>query len=119
MVDSGGTSDGGSEQSNCQDTDLSRGRSWNNNRNWALQARKLLKPEEVVGLSTRTAITFAPGIPPLCTTLTRFYEESSPGEGRWKRIRWLAQVWLAAVCLLLLAIASAVVVTAMQVAPIR
>ena len=43
--------------------------------NWAQQARKLLKPEEVVALPPRAAITFTPGVPPLLTWLLRYYEE--------------------------------------------
>ena len=45
------------------------------NDNWAPQARRLLKPEEVTALPGRLAITFTPGVPPLLTNLIRFYEE--------------------------------------------
>jgi type IV secretion system protein VirD4 len=44
--------------------------------NWSRMARKLLKPEEVLALDPRIAITFAPGIPPLRTRLVRYYEKS-------------------------------------------
>lgn len=119
VVDSGGDSDGESDQSSSPDSTKSRTTSRNRNRNWARQARKLLKPEEVAGLPPRTAITFAPGVPPIMTSLVRYYEEGSRGEGRWKRIRWLGEVWLASLLLLLLAAGSGVLVTAMRVAPIR
>ena len=45
--------------------------------------RKLLKPDEVLGLSERIAITFTPGVPPIWTTLVRYYEESLVGSGRF------------------------------------
>jgi type IV secretion system protein VirD4 len=119
VVDSGGTSGGGSAQSNSQDSNTSRGSSWNTNSNWAFQARKLLKPEEVANLPARTAITFTPGIPPLMTTLTRYYEEGSRGKTRWKRLRWLGEVWLASLLLLVLAVAAAVMMTQMQIPQTR
>lgn len=46
--------------------------------NWGQQARRLLKPEEVAALSPRIAITFTPGVPPVWTTLIRYYEEKLP-----------------------------------------
>jgi type IV secretion system protein VirD4 len=57
----------------------STGRSTGNNRNWSQAARKLLKPEEVLALSERTAVTFVAGVPPVATTLLRYYEEKSFG----------------------------------------
>ena len=119
VVDSGGTSGGGSLQTNSQDSNTSRGTSWNTNSNWAFQARKLLKPEEVTALSPRTAITFTPGVPPLMTTLTRYYEESGQGKSRWKRLRWIGEVWLASLLLLVLAAAAAVMMTQMQIPQTR
>ena len=49
--------------------------------NWAQLGRKLLKPEEVLALDKRIAITFTPGVPPIWTTLVRYYEESLCGGG--------------------------------------
>jgi type IV secretion system protein VirD4 len=46
----------------------------NTSDNWAQQARKLLKPEEVAALPQDIAVTLAPGIPPLWTRLCRSYE---------------------------------------------
>jgi type IV secretion system protein VirD4 len=76
VVSSGGTSRGGSRSaSEGGQYSVNAGTSWNENANWAQQARKLLKPEEVAALSPRMAITFCPGMPPVWTTLLRYYEE--------------------------------------------
>ena len=70
-------------------------------------ARKLLKPEEILsGLHEREAITFAPGLPPIWTWLTRYYEEDygqSDGPGPVKMAidamcLFLASAMLAAMC---------------------
>lgn len=62
-------------------------RSFQRSDNWAQQVRRLLKPEEVADLPSRTAITFTPGVPPICTTLIRYYEEKIPAMGRraWEK----------------------------------
>jgi type IV secretion system protein VirD4 len=73
IVDSGGTSRGISQQYSSREYG-SYSTSSNSNSNWAQHGRKLLKPEEVMALSPRTAITFAPGVPPICTRLIRYYE---------------------------------------------
>lgn len=76
VVKSGGTGGGGSRtQSHSGQTQTSGSTSWNWSDNWQQQARRLLLPEEVLALEPRTAITFVPGIPPICTTLLRYYEE--------------------------------------------
>ena len=76
VLTSGGTSRGTSWQSSggAQPSN-SHGGSGSTNHNWQLQARKLLKPEEVMALSPRMAITFTPGMPPICTRLIRHFEE--------------------------------------------
>lgn len=104
VVESGGRSWGTSHQRSqdavnsgsvsCSDT-LSA--------NWQQQARRLLKPEEVMMLPQRAAITFAAGLPPICTVLLRYYEEPSLG----KRPSTLARAvracgTLCGACLLLL-----------------
>ena len=96
VVDSGGSSRGGSWQaSQGAQHSVSSGSSWNNNQNWQQLARKLLKPEEVMALPARTAITFTPGVPPICTTLVRYYEERLYGLGRgWLRGFWKASTIL-------------------------
>jgi type IV secretion system protein VirD4 len=96
VVESGGSSHGTSWQtSNGAQSQDSHSSSHNTNHNWAQQARKLLKPEEVLALSPRTALTFTPGVPPIWTTLLRYYEE--PGLG--KRRSWLQRWREAAVTL--------------------
>ena len=42
----------------------------------AQQGRELLRAEEILGLSQRIALILTPGIPPLWTTLVRYYESS-------------------------------------------
>jgi type IV secretion system protein VirD4 len=77
IVTSGGTSSGTTRQEPMvgQST-ISH--STQRSDNWAQQARRLLKPEEVAALSSRVAITFTPGVPPIQTTLIRYYEEKLP-----------------------------------------
>jgi type IV secretion system protein VirD4 len=75
-VESGGTSSGSSSSwSFGGQPQRGGGTSDTVSSNWQLQGRKLLKPEEIIGLSPRTAITLTPGLPPICTTLLRYYEE--------------------------------------------
>jgi hypothetical protein len=71
----------------------SESRSFQRSDNWAQQARRLLKPEEVAALPSRTAITFTPGVPPVMTTLIRYYEEKTAGKGSlaWEKTVMLAR----------------------------
>lgn len=101
VVESGGTSKGGSSSTNDPGNSKSYSTSWNKNRNWNQMARRLLKPEEVTALNQRIAVTFAPGVRPICTALTRYYE-AQPGNGFWRQLRIKAEVWTAALCLLAL-----------------
>jgi type IV secretion system protein VirD4 len=80
VVSSGGTSTGTSHQMSSKG-DGSTTHSRNASDNWAQLGRKLLKPEEVLALDKRIAITFTPGVPPIWTTLVRYYEESLDGGG--------------------------------------
>jgi type IV secretory pathway TraG/TraD family ATPase VirD4 len=81
LVTSGGTSSGSSWQhSDGQQASRSLGGSSNSNDNWAQQPRKLLKPEEVLALPPRTAITFTAGFPPICTQLIWQHEEKNLGQ---------------------------------------
>lgn len=73
VIGSGGRSGGTSRQNGGQGQD-NRSYSENWSDNWQQHGRKLLKPEEVLALNERTAITFTPGVPPICTTLVRYYE---------------------------------------------
>lgn len=79
--------------------------SWGRNHNWNQMGRRLLKPEEVTALDARIAVTFAPGVPPLCTALARYYEER-PGRAWWRAFRMRLEVWFAAVSLLALSAAA-------------
>jgi type IV secretory pathway TraG/TraD family ATPase VirD4 len=49
----------------------------------------LLKPEEVTGLSERIAIIFAPGVPPIWTTLVRYYERAFHRRAYASQIAWI------------------------------
>ncbi|MFO0944067.1 MAG: type IV secretory system conjugative DNA transfer family protein [Pirellulales bacterium] len=74
FVDSGGSSDSTSWQRSYGMTEqLSR--SVSTSRNWQQHARRLLKPEEVLTLDPRWAITFTPGVRPIATWLMRYYDE--------------------------------------------
>jgi type IV secretion system protein VirD4 len=110
ILQSGGTGSGTSRQ------DSSRGEggyssSSNVNDNWGQHGRKLLKPEEVLALSERVAITFTPKVPPVWTTLVRYYEEPmlSRSPGKWKRFKALMEVMFMSVALLVSALMVAVV----------
>jgi type IV secretion system protein VirD4 len=83
VVESGGTSSGRSRQSGVHGSQGSTSYSVNTNANWSEHNRRLLRPEEVLALDERTAITFCSGLPPLWTTLERYYERKEP---RWQRL---------------------------------
>ena len=98
VVESGGTSSGRSRQSPDQGHGSSS-YSVNANDNWAQSARRLLKPEEVLALDQRTAITFTPGVRPIWTTLVRYYEMRKS----WK---WLAHAKMFFQCAALFVMAA-------------
>jgi type IV secretion system protein VirD4 len=82
MVESSGASGGTSHQfSQGMQSQTSKGDSYNWSRNVQPQARKVLKPEEIIQLDERLAITFAPNVPPVLTRLVRWYEEPNMGKG--------------------------------------
>jgi type IV secretion system protein VirD4 len=72
VVESGGTSHSTTSQSGQQG---GYSYSTSTNHNWQQMGRSLLKPEEVIGLHPRVALTFTPGRPPIFTWLTRYYEK--------------------------------------------
>lgn len=78
---SGGTSVGRSRSWSSGGNQASNSESWSQNTsdNWQQQARRLLKPEEVAALPPRVAITFTPGVPPIRTSLLRYYEDPRLG----------------------------------------
>ncbi len=88
-ITSGGTSTGTSWSSGSNGQN-SHGGSTNKSDNWQQHGRKLLKPEEVMMLPERTAITFTPGVPPVCSTLVRYFEESNLGQGPGPLERYMA-----------------------------
>lgn len=95
VVDSGSTSCGTSYQNTqAMHPSTSWSRSDNVTESWQQQARRLLKPEEVMALSPREAITFAPGVRPIRTTLLLYYEEPRLG----RRSGWLARIATASAC---------------------
>jgi type IV secretion system protein VirD4 len=103
VLTSGGTSTGTS-YSTSMNGQGSTSYSRNQSDNWQQHGRKLLKPEEVMALSERTAVTFTPGVPPVWTTLVRYFEEPNLGRrpGQWDRIKTAAKVLVSSVILLVL-----------------
>lgn len=87
VVESGGTGTSYSQQSS-HSGQSSTSRSTSTNRNWSQMGRRLLKPEELYTLGERTAITFVPGLPPIMTTLERYYE-CKTGPERWRGMKTL------------------------------
>lgn len=74
IVASGGTSSGTSRQGG-DSGQRSSSYSSNQNDNWGQQARRLLTPDEIMAMPERIAISFMPGVPPICTRLIRYYEK--------------------------------------------
>lgn len=86
IVESGGTGTSSSTQLS-QAGQRSVTRSTNTSQNWSQMGRRLLKTEELYTLGERTAITFVPGgLPPIKTTLERYYE-CKMGPQRWRRTK--------------------------------
>jgi type IV secretion system protein VirD4 len=102
VVESGGRSSGSSSNwsSSQQGAQHGSGGSDGTTSNWAQQARKLLKPEEVMTLDPRLAITFTPNAPPILTRLSRYYEEPKLG----RRPGWMKRSFTAC-CILLASVA--------------
>ncbi len=100
VVASGGTSTGTTRQTSDEGGKGSSSVSKTENDNWSQTGRKLLKPEEILALHERTAITFAQGMRPIWTNLVRYYEESlldAPPSlwGKFKAAagRWWLRCW--------------------------
>ena len=105
VIRSGGTGTGTSHQNSVKG-DSSYSSSSNENDNWGQHGRKLLRPEEILALSERSAITFTPGVPPIFTRLIRYYEVSQllRQPGRWDRFKSMTHVVLTSVSLLFCAV---------------
>jgi type IV secretion system protein VirD4 len=109
VVSSGGTSTGRSRQSSSNGDGGSSGTSSSQNHNWNQHGRKLLKPEEVLALDGRTAITFTPGVQPICTRLVRHYEEPNLAQpGIFQQFKEAARVLVGSALLLFVAVFLAV-----------
>jgi type IV secretion system protein VirD4 len=87
VVDSGGRSRSYSVQKTGLGRQAHPTHSTSSNENWSQVARRLLKPEEVLGLDERVAITFVQGLPPIWTRLERFYECRRIGPPRFRGIK--------------------------------
>jgi type IV secretion system protein VirD4 len=82
VVDSGGSNSGWSTSQSSSSggghsQSSSSSRSGGSSHNWQQQGRELLKPDEVLALDPRLAITLTPGVRPLQTRLLRYYEEKA------------------------------------------
>lgn len=98
LVASGGTSSGTTRQGG-DSAQRSNSYSSNQNDNWSQQARRLLKPEEVLALPERIAISFMPGVPPIRTRLIRYYENDFR-PGRIRRVLAAVKVFATSVAIL-------------------
>src|SRR5262249_16495465 len=110
VVDSGGRGSSVSHQSSQgSHSRASRTTSSNPNSNWQQQSRNLLQPGEVIALPPTTAITFTPGVLPVCTTLLRYYEEKTLGRksGWIRRTCAASSMLLSSAALLMLSVAIA------------
>ena len=80
VVENGGVSRGSSNTRSYRDESLSS--SINIAANWLLAAQKVAKPEEIIAMDPREAITVIPGMRPIKTWLLRYYEEPYIDEER-------------------------------------
>ena len=93
IVEDGGTN--ASTSSQPSERGNSQSYSQGSSAGWRQHGRPLLRPEEVIGLSRRTALVFCPDAPPLKTRLIRYYE------GDLTETRSVAWVWAAVDAVLL------------------
>jgi type IV secretion system protein VirD4 len=112
VIASGGTSTGTSWNSGSNGQN-SHGGSTNMSDSWQQHAQKLLKPEQVLMLPERTAITFTPGVPPIRTWLVRYFEESHLGQGPGplKRYKAAAKVLFGSLALLFATVLLAILLS--------
>jgi type IV secretion system protein VirD4 len=114
IVDSGGSNNGWSKGSSFSSggagsSSSNYSRSGGSNTNWAQQTRELLKPDELMQLDARIAITLTPGVRPIWTKLIRYYEEKAllRRRGLLRRLAAACRTFLVSAVLLVLAIAAA------------
>ena len=107
-LDSGGSNRGYSHQTSPMTVNSSQTYSSGGNTNWQQQSRELLKMDEVIGLSPRTALTFTPGVAPVISTLLRYYEEKRlfDHKGWFSEMRAACGMFFRSMCLLLLSIGA-------------
>jgi type IV secretion system protein VirD4 len=89
-VNSGGRSTSHSRQASYN---VNNSYSVSSSDNFAPQARRLLKPEEIMALNPREAITLSPGMAPISTWLVRYYERDF--SNGWFKRSWRATKVLA------------------------
>ena len=118
IVESGGSNTGwsrnrGSSSGSSHSESSGSSYSGGSSSNWQQQSRELLKPDEIMQLDPRTAITLTPGLRPIWTRLVRYYEEKSLFRQRGWLTRIAAAGWtlLISAALLLIAIAGAAAIT--------
>jgi type IV secretion system protein VirD4 len=86
---SGGSNTGWSEGAGNSSRSGGSNTGWSTNENWQQAPRELLKPEEVLTLPPRLAITFpGGGVPPVATTLVPHFQEP----GLFKPLGWLSRL---------------------------
>jgi type IV secretion system protein VirD4 len=118
VVDSGGHNSGwsknrGSSSGSSHSESSGSSYSGGSSRNWQQQSRELLKPDEIIALDPRIAITLTPGVRPVWTRLVRYYEEKALFRHRGWLTRVAAAGWtlLVSAALLVTAIAAAAALT--------
>ena len=97
VVDSGGQNEGSGSSTQAGGGGRSLSNQQGTNTGWQQQTRELLKPEEVLALPPRKAITFVAGMYPVRTWLLRWFEEKDmrklvekyPPKARRQRRAWL------------------------------
>ena len=99
VVNSGGHSSGSSRSRSMGGMQDSVSYSETTSRNWSFLGRRLLKPEEILTMSERIALTFVPGIRPIRTVLERYYEK----DPRKKKRPLKKQIFGEALCLFIVA----------------
>lgn len=77
------------------------------------QTRELLKPDEVIRLDSRLAITLTPGLRPLITRVVRYFEEPNlfTAPSWWNRVKSACRVFVASAMLLMIVAAVAAFLT--------
>jgi len=93
-VESGGSGTSYSTQTSHGSAQRSSTDSSSRNHNWNQMARRLLKPEEILAMSERIAITFVPGMHPIMTTLERYYEAKPKSRELTASTALILAIWI-------------------------